>query len=615
MEVKKIYPREIYGTPQVNILNYNVLESVDYTYKDISFNYKQISDNYSKTLYEFPAPEKSATIEEQYVPLYSTSISQYKWNGDQTSNLTVIKDDIPKKYIDSSGDNIKAYDCFVSAEFVNSDIGQERYYKLDYDFGDDGRLSQFTENGSQVRYIIRRPYSSFVDMGQGIKFANSYDEVKQLFFNLDENGEIISSKYLQGYSTPAVCIVKNGDNYVLYVLFTKYVQDGINLSIIRPKISFSLSKYVINAKDVSIDTNSLLTLDSNELIQKDTGFKELTETSEYYDVFTKSEIFGDQQIENGARFTINLTDEINNGKWELKDFIKMTVNYTYSDGSQSIDGSYSITDIDRYVNSSSYYSPTNVMPFKIRYENSKWYLDFICSTGWLYGGVETFGIWVDYSYNVYEILDWKDVVPQEIVKQYKNGKATMSLQALYDGTNEYAVGDLVIPMKTDTEPVLINSYEPEITTHFDKDDFIYKENLYIPNYLDLKKQIPNMKYLISVSVDWGGTTYDGLPFSGSKTFDVGKYVTFNDDLPSAYVHQDENINFQLMFFTYRPDIGVECRYEKKPNAETIQSVNVTVNCTTQVNEPKQFEVTSNEIVYTGKSVQNLELVEYVEVTE
>ena len=51
---------------------------------------------------------------------------------------------------------------------------------------------------------------------------------------------------------------------------------------------------------------------------------------------------------------------------------------------------------------------------------------------------------------------WKDVVPQNIANEYKNGKSTIRLTVVYDGTNEYPVGDLVIPMKTDSEPVLKN---------------------------------------------------------------------------------------------------------------------------------------------------------------
>lgn len=48
-------------------------------------------------------------------------------------------------------------------------------------------------------------------------------------------------------------------------------------------------------------------------------------------------------------------------------------------------------------------------------------------------------------------------IANNIKQYYKNGKATIGLVCNYKGDNEYKVGDLVIPMKSNTEPILLDN--------------------------------------------------------------------------------------------------------------------------------------------------------------
>lgn len=451
MAVKTIYPREIYGTPQVNILNDNVLESVDYSYNKTTMPYQTIG-----------------TIE------FTGHIS----NTDNNNNIVSVTNVSENKTI-----NPEIYDVSIVRRPVTlPQVQEEVVFKQDFD------ISQY--------FCIVSESDPLTVGNPKMDFFIEFDPEHSGFSNTTEQADFsIALNSLYYYSNIVYKDTKKLtlENHLLFLSSDPYrppdYSGAIKWKYLLSEFSVDIKARCISTEQISVDTNSPLTLESNELIQ---------------------------------------------------------------------DGTHFVTPEQKRL--------------------------------------------------------WKDIVPQEIVKQYKNGKATMSLQAIYDGTNEYAVGDLVIPMKSDTEPVLKQPYSEDYKEYFGLDDFkivygtIDKDWFFSPNQINITKEIPLMERLVSVSFVWRGGNYPN-EFSGEKTWDIPLDIDYESNTFNRF-YMDYNL--ELFLKPYYSN-GTTTWYCEARNYPDVDELNITI--TYAGHTPKKFEVTSNEIVYTGKSVQNLELVEYVEVTE
>lgn len=274
MSVKQIPVSEILETPDVNILNDNVLDKVDYRYNQTKFEYQSVF-NGNIYLYKFPEPytggSKNTTYYFQDVPTsaYQLNVSYYKRNTeDNSKNINKIKQSIP-----NYGSLIYYYD-FVSFQYTDNSVGKEEY-KIDWDTVQSGFRTGF-DNGDYL--IVQYPVT---DTTERYNVVNSYQEVLDLWFNLDSNNNIISSKYNSG--SPSICVIKNGSIYTIYMLFLSSITNTANTEMYRvdTQFNFSILRNKIKTSTIEVDNNSSFALQSNELITQNTLYKGTNQISEY----------------------------------------------------------------------------------------------------------------------------------------------------------------------------------------------------------------------------------------------------------------------------------------------------------------------------------------------
>lgn len=274
MSVKRIPTSEILETPDVNILNDNVLDKVDYRYNQTEFEYQSVF-NGNIYLYKFPEPytggSKNTTYYFQDVPTsaYQLNVSYYKRNTEYNSqNINKIKQSIP-----NYGFLIYYYD-FVSFQYTDNSVGKEEY-KIDWDTVQSGFRTGF-DNGDYL--IVQYPVT---DTTESYNIVYSYQEVLDLWFNLDSNNNIISSKYNSG--APSICVIKNGSIYTIYMLFLSSITNTANTEMYRvdTQFNFSILRNKIKTSSIEIDNNSSFSLQSNELITQNTLYNGIKQISEY----------------------------------------------------------------------------------------------------------------------------------------------------------------------------------------------------------------------------------------------------------------------------------------------------------------------------------------------
>ena len=308
MAIKVIPASEILQTPDVNILNDNVIKDVNYNYNKSTLEYKSL---FNTTIKGMNAPETQLTFEFMGEPVvgYDGTSSKYSDASADNTNVTYL-----------AGMRIHEGGLFIQRKVV---------YAGDFNLPDGYDINGFKCDIEATELIYQFTHTEG-DKSYPIMGTNDYVSQNKAIKEITDTEEIYSQELTSGFFLINAYMIKNDNKisfYVTYPIYSYPDTETTRMDAAITKSTFNFKSLCIANENVSVDNNSQVDLQANELIQDGT--------------------------------------KINNAQ------------------------------ISQYI-------------------------------------------------------------ANNIKQYYKNGKATIGLVCNYKGDNEYKVGDLVIPMKSNTEPILLD---------------------------------------------------------------------------------------------------------------------------------------------------------------
>lgn len=275
--MRYIHTGEIFGDPDVNILNDNVIQSVGYRVKDTNFEFRTVYSN-TVPIYVVPAPTGTTTIDGVLYSTYSIDTLNVKRdNTTDRSNFTLIQTSIGGVKTKTAGwdsvNNVEAKYSW-SYDFISFDI----------DFGESVvDLNKFSLSASMPSSLIQYSTSSpseliqsnvssdFVFEGENF-VVNSYQEVINSMFNL-YNGNISSVKDNDSDFDKLFInirlVKKSESSYTVYCVYKTMMRKTLSFivySLLTPfQLDFKVSVITNNYTDDETDND--FELSSNELMQ------------------------------------------------------------------------------------------------------------------------------------------------------------------------------------------------------------------------------------------------------------------------------------------------------------------------------------------------------------
>ena len=156
---KIIHPYQLLEAPQVNILNNNIVEDVNYSYDEIDYNYQEIGSVY-QNVYEFPEAVTSGSGEVGYIGLENL----YTFIGDTTSTYI--------ETISESGD--VSYLIYLF-NFPYSGV----YNSTDF------QISEYSESAGYIGTSQNKPFLRFLEENYTYYTTSQYSHT-QVFSNAQD---------------------------------------------------------------------------------------------------------------------------------------------------------------------------------------------------------------------------------------------------------------------------------------------------------------------------------------------------------------------------------------------------------------------------------------------
>lgn len=494
MSAKKIYPKEMFGTPEVNILNDNVLSSVDYNYNVVDSQYREVATFSFSDLVEDYEDAKSYSNANNEV-LYDGRKANYDLKIDRLYADKIVKT-ITKDAGSTQSGQIWASPLFYILKmeyYVDRPLDFNKF-RVSYSIEDKvAKARNPISDNSQNVLTLRSQSSDSVISDSAIQYFSSENEVISYYDNYVLEAPL--------FGMPP-CIIATDNKVVLYFALHYYSLNNYftttydSYSYIVKSVNIRLANKCLEVSPISVDTNSQLVLQGNELIQEGTHFPSIPAVVDYVPHNASQNFTLGTGYSNDYLYLYFNSNTLNNPTekpYDLWGGLTISARAT-----STVYGDYNIETVIGIIGEDDRnpYRDEYVRMYIERDPNNTNGLIFNCEVFDTTTNITFSELKLEYTYYTKAVITpeqeqlWKDIIPKEIANEYKNGKSTIRLTAVYDGTNEYPVGDLVIPMKSDTEPILKNVDGTEKQFEVTSSEIVYTgraiQNLELVEYVEVE---------------------------------------------------------------------------------------------------------------------------------